>query len=192
MNYGIYKNVRDSSWQCLLDAGITELPVSVVKIAEHFDVKLVKNSHRNWLTPCQSGISIMTEDGTWIICYDDNDSMERIRFTIAHELGHILLGHPLREGFVHTRTIAKERPQVESEADMFAARILAPACVLWALDLHTAEEIANVCKISYAAAQVRVDRMKILYERNKFLASPLEKELFGRFSKFIEENKNRR
>lgn len=190
MNYGVYKNVRNESWQCLIDAGITELPVSTVKIADHFGVKIIKNSKFNWLEPTQSGISMqIISTNKWIICYNDTEPSRRSRFTIAHELGHILLGHPLREGEQHTRVFVKERPQIESEADMFAARILAPACVLWGLDLHTPEEIANACDISITAAQFRAERMKELYRRQKFLTHPLEKQLFERFSDYIEKNR---
>ena len=192
MNYGIYKNVRNSAWQCLIDAGVSELPVSVVKLADHYDVAVVKNRGRNWLSPGQSGVSIRTEDGTWIVCYDERESIERIRFTICHELGHILLGHPLKLGQIqHTRTIDKERPEIESEADMFAARILAPACVIWALDLHTPEEISELCQISHEAAEIRAKRMELLYSRNMFLSHPLERQVYAQFKNFIEEKKAR-
>lgn len=189
MNYGVYQNVRNAAWQCLLDAGITELPVSVTQIAQYFDVTIVKNSVHGWLNPSQSGISYQSESGEWLIVYDDSDSTGRKRFDIAHELGHILLGHPLREGEQHTRVFNKDRPEVEREADMFAARILSPACVLWALNLHTPEEIAECCQISYTAAQVRADRMKILYARQKFLTSPIERQVFEAFKPWIEEQK---
>lgn len=191
MNYGVYQNVRDAAWHCLLDAGITELPVSVTKIAQHFEVNIIKNSVHPWLEPSQSGISFQAEDGTWVVVYDDSDAIGRKRFTIAHELGHILLGHPLREGEQHTRVFIKERPQVETEADMFAARILSPDCVLWALDLHTAEEIMERCQISYTAAQIRAERMKILYARQMFLTSPIERKVFEAFKPWIDEQKYR-
>lgn len=192
MNYGIYKNVRNSAWQCLIDAAVSELPVSVVKLADHYDVAVVKNRGRNWLSPGQSGVSIRTEDGTWIICYDERESIERIRFTICHELGHILLGHPLKPGLLqHTRTIDKERPEIESEADMFAARILAPACVLWGLECYEPEDIMRVCDISKEAAQYRSERMKVLRDRGKFLASPLERQVFEAFKPWIEQQKSR-
>lgn len=189
MNYGIYKNVRNASWQCLIDIGADSLPVPVLKMAHYFNVNVVKNSSHHLLMPSQNGISFVDEAGKWVIVYDDKDSLGRKRFTIAHEMGHILLGHPLRNGFQHTRTFDKQRPQVESEADMFAARVLAPACVLWGLDLHTPEDIAAVCNISFAAAQVRAKRMDELYKRQKFLISPLEKQLFERFSDYIENNR---
>lgn len=72
---------------------------------------------------------------------------------------------------------------------MFAARVLAPACVLWGLGLHTPEEIASACNISFSAAQVRAKRMDELYRRQKFLTSPLEKQLFERFFDYIENNR---
>ncbi len=191
MNYGVYKNVRNNAWQCLLDVGITELPVSVVKIADFFDIKIVKNSKYNWLKPKQIGISRLTSNGRWIICYEDTEPSYRSRFTIAHELGHILLGHQLKDGEDHTRTFDKDRPQIESEADMFAARILAPACVIWALDLHTPEEISELCQISHEAAEIRAKRMELLYSRNMFLSHPLERQVYAQFKNFIEEKKAR-
>ena len=187
MNYGVYQNVRNAAWQCLLDAEITELPVSVTKIAQHFDVTIVKNSVHGWLNPSQSGISYQSESGEWLIVYDDSDSTGRKQFTIAHELGHILLGHPLREGEQHTRVFSKDRPEIETEADAFVARILSPACVLWALGLHTPEEIAERCQISYTAAKYRAERMKILYARQKFLTSPIERQVFQAFKPWIEQ-----
>ncbi len=167
------------------------MPVPVVKIARHFEVNIVKNSVHNWLKPSQSGISFVTESGEWVIVYDDSDSIGRRRFTVAHELGHILLGHPLREDTPYTRTFSKIRPRIESEADMFAARVLSPACVLWALDMHAPWDIAELCKVSYTAAQARADRMKILYDRKKFLKSPLERQVYDAFRPWIEEYKSR-
>ena len=190
MNYGVYQNVRNAAWRCLLDAGITELPVSVTKIAKHFDIRVIKNSVHDMLKPEQSGISFQTESGEWLIVYDDTASIGRKRFTIAHELGHILLGHPLREGEQHTRVFNKDRPEVEKEADMFAARILSPACVLWALELYEPAEIMCICDISAEAAGYRAERMNVLRNRGKFLTSPLERQVFENFKPWIERQKN--
>lgn len=73
---------------------------------------------------------------------------------------------------------------------MFASRLLAPACVLWALDARTPEEIASLCKISHQAAAFRAERMELLYRRGKFLASPLERKVYEQFSKFIDIQKH--
>lgn len=89
----------------------------------------------------------------------------------------------------YARTFDTSRPTIEQEADVFAARLLAPACVLWGLDIHTAREISELCDISLTAAQVRAERMEILYSRNKFLTSPLEKKVYSNFQSYIQQKR---
>ena len=125
------------------------------------------------LRPKESGCCFINKQGKWIIVYDDSETPDRIRFTIAHELGHILLGHELEAGFGHFRRIAEGKPITETQADEFAARLLAPACVLWALGVSSTEDIAALCGISHKAAAIRSKRMKVLNERNMFLSHPL-------------------
>ena len=92
INYGKYKYVRNASWQVLLDYNVRQLPVKITDIAKQADIKVVKNSDCHLLKDNQIGLSILI-DSKWYIVFDDNMSSERARFTIAHELGHIFLGH---------------------------------------------------------------------------------------------------
>ena len=92
--YGIYKNSRNAAWQCLIDFKITSLPVKLSDIAKQCNISIFKNSNVNILEDNQSGISFL-QNGKFYIIYNDNDSVQRNRFTIAHELGHIFLGHLL-------------------------------------------------------------------------------------------------
>lgn len=189
MIYGLYKNARNASWQCLIDYKIDKLPINVVGIAKQANIKIIKNIDVGELQPSESGASILDGDGKqWYIIYDSENTIQRCRFTIAHELGHIFLGHELKKGY-HARTFNIDKPNVEYEADVFASRLLSPACVLWGLNLHSAEEIAKVCNISLSSAKIRAERMKILYERNKFLTSQLERQVYNNFEKFINNNR---
>lgn len=183
--YGAYQNIRDSAWQVLLDYNIHSLPVNVTKIAHSSGITVFKNSDVNELKDDEVGVSILTDD-KWYIVYDDTVSNERARFTIAHELGHILLGHPLKLGY-HARTIDISKPETERQADMFAIRLLAPACVIWGLGLHTPEEIKQAFNISHSAAKARASRMEVLYKRNKFLSSKLEQQVYQNFKEYISE-----
>lgn len=185
--YGAYKNVRDSAWQVLLDYDVRSVPVNVVNIACSSGISIVKNSEVNELRSSEVGASILDGD-KWYIVYDDTVSKERIRFTIAHELGHIFLGHPLKLGY-HARTIDIDKPETERQADMFAIRLLVPACVVWGLNLHTPEEIQEVFHISHAAAKARASRMEVLYERDKFLLSSLERRVYENFKDYISANR---
>ena len=55
--------------------------------------------------------------------------------------------------------------------------------------IRTAREIASVCDISITAAKIREARMAVLYERNKFLTSPLEQKVYKNFETFVEKYK---
>lgn len=186
--YGLYKKARNAAWQALIDNKISSLPVDVVKIANDNGISILKNSEANELRDGEVGVSLYDGD-EWFVIYDDTvKSIGRKRFTIAHELGHIFLGHPLIAGY-HKRSVDLNIPSTENEANIFASRLLAPACVLWGLNLHTAEEIAAACNISMSAATNRAERMEELYRRNKFLTSPLEKEVYNQFRDFIEKSR---
>ena len=189
MNYGKYKNARDASWLCIIDYNLCRLPIKVADIAKQAGIMVLKYSEldKNRLSDGESGATFF-EDDTIYIVYRDTESKERCRFTIAHELGHIFLGHKLI-GDKISRKFDLSKPEIEQEADIFASRLLAPACVLWGLNLHTAKEIAAVCNISMPAAQARAERMKVLYKRNKFLTSPLERQVYKQFKEFIEKYK---
>ena len=96
-----------------------------------------------------------------------------------HEIGHIVFGHA--DGITNDVD--------EYTVERFAIDVLAPACVLWGLDLHSAEDIARVCNISITAARIRAKRMEVLYDRNMFLSHPLERQVFNQFKDFINRNK---
>lgn len=185
--YGVYKKARNASWQALIDNKVDSLPVDIVQIVQNNGIKLLKNSQANELRSGEAGISIF--DGKqWFIVYDDTLPIGRKRFTVAHEIGHIVLGHPLIAGF-HARTMGGELSQTESEANIFASRFLAPACVLWGLNVHTAADISRICVISKEAAEIRAKRMEKLYKRNMFLTSPLERQVYQQFKVFIDKHK---
>ena len=62
------------------------------------------------------------------------------------------------------------------------------ACVLWGLDVHTAQDISEICKVDAELAKDRATRMKALYDRGKFLTNPLEKDVYDTFKPFIQSN----
>lgn len=177
MDYGIYKNARNASWQCLIDCCVTELPVKPVQIAKNYGVICKENS--TFLASGTSGEILRTPTGAVVILVHPGQSNQRKRYTVLHELGHYLLCHLDRE------------PQQGDEyaAERFAAGVLMPACVLWGLGIQTAQEIARICDVSQEAAQHRSERMQILRKRNKFLTCPLEQQVYQQFKKFIDENK---
>lgn len=179
VNYKRYKVSRDLAWQILLREHVCALPVSVSELARGMGIRIMYYKSDNE----DDGYSTLDE-GEPMIFINSAAANNRKRFTAAHELGHILLGHVGKYALVNREPSASDNP-IEQEANVFASRILAPACVLWALDVHSAEQISKLCNISMTAAQYRMDRMNILYKRGKFLTSPLERMVYEQFQPFI-------
>lgn len=182
MRYAIYKNVRNASWKVLIYCHVHKIPIDVISICNMYNVKVIDNTSVKLLKSGESG-RIFRVNGKIYIIVNDNQSIQRQRFSIMHELGHYLLGHlgdtPL------SRDYDSIRPEEEQAADKFAADVLMPACVLWALNIHTAEEIVDLCNVSMQAAQIRAQRMDELYKRNMFLSHPLERQVFWQFKPFL-------
>lgn len=183
MNYKDYKNSRDLAWRVLINENIRELPVMVGRLCKQMGVRVV------YFTPetDSDGFSTIV-DGQAQIFVSDRCSRERQRFTVAHELGHILLGHVGEYELVNREPSRGDNP-IEQAANVFASRLLAPACVLWALDARTPEQIAGLCQIGRQSAAFRAERMEVLYQRNKFLSSPLERQVYQQFRDFIDRSK---
>lgn len=184
MNYRNYKKSRDIAWQVLLQEGVAQLPVNVVALCRGMGIRV------QYYTPTDTNDGYSTVFlGVPRIFVSDACSQERQRFTIAHELGHILLGHVGNAKLVNREPCPGDNP-IEQEANVFASRLLAPACVLWALDIRTPEEIAALCRISHQAAAFRAERMRLLYARNRFLTSPMEQKVYAQFADFIRRKKD--
>ena len=198
MQYENYKQARDLSWEVLIAHNVRELPVKIVPICRGYGIRV--RSYQDSSDVLRGlGLLHMTDrtDGfltyiyaTPVIFYDQRCVPGRQRFTIAHELGHYLLGHvqPGQVTAINREPAPGDSPQ-ERQANQFAARVLAPACVLWGLDLHSADEIAAACGISRAAAAFRAERMQELYRRGKFLTAPQERRVYRQFENFISQGR---
>lgn len=103
----------------------------------------------------------------YVICVDNamkSDFYQRYRFTLAHELGHILLGH-LDTGRMLSRKNSNELwiyEKAEKDANKFAAELLMPKDkVLEQIetndDINTIEDLAFKFDVSRAAMSIRLE-----------------------------------
>lgn len=185
--YGKYRQSRNASWETLIEFGVNSLPIMPLDICRQAGIKVYKNSDVRLLTGTQIGLSFY-HNGCFRIIIDDRQIVTRRRFTIAHELGHIVLGHVLVDT-PQGRTFDSSKSETERQANVFASRLLAPACILWGINAQTAEQIASICNISYEAAIIRSERMEVLRKRGKFLTSPLERQVYQQFESYIKNNR---
>lgn len=183
MNYQSYKTARDESLSFLIKHQIIELPVNLTPILNSMNIVVRKDYN---LPLNERGYSVFEDNAFQIVVPDCN--IKQKRYTIMHEIGHIVMEH------------IQNNPKYEYEAERFAIGVLAPACVLWGLKIHSAEEISELCNISITAARLRAQRMELLYKREQeflktrghscFLQSPLEQQVYRQFKNFIDNNKN--
>lgn len=191
MLYGRYKSIRDSAWQCLADFEISKLPVDTKMLARKAGIVVLRNSMHHSLKNNELARSLF--DGkTWIVVYDDSQEKDMVRFLIAHELGHIFLGHAITNEKYSQYKEFQKKPRLEVQADMFAMRLLCPACVLHSLNATDTDEISRLCNVPTKIAAYRHERMRVLNTRNKFLTSPLEQQVYKQFESFISDMKSQR
>jgi Zn-dependent peptidase ImmA (M78 family) len=115
---------------------VRQFPVEVTELALQYSKQLCPSAP---ITEIQSkdirgfeGVLVRHRTGTkWLLAYNDAiPSQGRIRFTVAHELGHYLLHRAQRDSFECTLKdmydwAAAER-KMETEADVFASYLLMP------------------------------------------------------------------
>lgn len=194
MNYRNYKNARDAAWKTLIECRISSLPVRPSEICRHYrwvladyiagkrSIDLLGLSELKQKT---DGFCTVTENHTYIF-YDSSLPVGRQRFTVAHEIGHLVLGHVgLGMATIENREPTGTEREEERQANQFAARLLAPACVLHEIGATQPDEIQSLCGLSKQAAAFRSERMKELERRGRYYTSELERQVARQFESYI-------
>lgn len=175
-----YFEIRNLAWELLIECGINELPIDLDKIAKKKNWRIV--SETEYGEPIKNEIELRRitahDEELFFIVYKNTDNKQRLRFGIAHEMGHILLEH-----------LGLTESELEKEAHMFAARVLMPVILLEKLKIRSPEEISKLCDVSLQSATHRYKRLQELKHRRKFLTSPLEKQVLDQFTNYITKKK---
>lgn len=151
-----YDEIRAAVADLIEDWGISKYPFSIWSLLRKMGIKLVPYS----ALPEDLRLAIEADypDAFTLhpldynpvrttICYNDARSRERIRFTLAHELGHLVLIHPDTGDDVY-----------EHEADIFANYLLAPAPLVLEHSRIDYEVISHDFAVSYSCARSARDR----------------------------------
>ena len=191
-DYAQYQNARDAAWRALLDLPEKKLPVDVEALAKKLGVEihpfpgkeqaLLHNLvNRAADGPCVS----LRIRRAWHIFLRANafDESHR-RFAVAHELGHLLLGHETETLVPGVRCFAARestgdvledtQEMDDYYADIFAIRLLAPAFALHEMHIDSSGGIMRLCGLPPHAAALRAERMELLNERDAFYTHILE------------------
>lgn len=192
LEYELYKLARNMAWKVLRDCKITVLPLDLMKIIKFYDFRIIPYSKSDYVKSLnaeiqnEDGFSRMVEGQKAIYFNDNVKSKERIRFTVAHELGHCVMNHNLAN--IKYRNYEIDNPDdsiEEMQANVFARDILMPAIVLHYTNCCTYADIMRLCSVSEASAKIRAERMGVLKKRNKFGLNYLERQVHNQFKDFI-------
>ncbi len=142
------------------------LPVDIRGLAESCGARVIDDPLLD-----VSGV-VAIEGGEPVIKVNTNESELRQRFTIAHELGHMMLRH-LTKDKTEFRDPSKNYTMAnfdrrERDANRFAAAILMPGeavrAVILEMDDADVDSLASVFKVSKAAMSIKLKSMGILPE----------------------------
>ena len=162
-----YPKAKEKARELMEIFDISELPVDLEGILQTLDVTVrpfstlseeVTRVFRE--ESCDAVVSWVPDLKKYLIIYDNDKMRERIRFTLAHELGHILLDHVPKSGVL--KRIHGRRDPIEVEANTFAAELLRSEYLLKILDASNQADIETLCDISPSAALIAEGKVSSL------------------------------
>lgn len=115
MSYKNYQNARDAAWRILLDCNVERLPANVNDICRKLKIRVLSYEDGNRMIERANLVeTAQRTDGmtfymrkTPVILFNEKMTLPRAKFTVAHEIGHIILGHVKPGDF----TTANREPQ---------------------------------------------------------------------------------
>ncbi len=133
--------------QVYTDCSIRSFPIDCIEILEHYKAKVYPYSVLD--DPLRNYCFSYSEDALNYkgkVCFNDKMPKSRIRFSLMHELGHIILRHG-----------EEPTPDQEKEADFFASHILAPRMAIHYSRCKNENDVAKLFQLSQEAARYAFD-----------------------------------
>jgi len=185
LQYKDYADARDAAWRALIEAGIRYLPVNLRQITDFYGIKLRSYSDMEGVFDRKSltgdGFTVIINNVRMILYNDLVNSIGRRRFTVAHEIGHNILGHKIAGLLARS----EERNEEERQANQFARDLLMPAIVLYRIGVMDWSTISQICGVSTKAAKIMANEFIVLLYLNDWGKSPMERAIERQFCRYI-------
>ncbi len=178
--YSRYEEIKKIITDILVDYGINTLPIDVFLLAKRMSIIALKYSEFiaderiKIISSSNDGMSLYSYSlKSYFILYNDNMDINRIRFTIAHEIGHIALGHE------------ESNDETESEADYFARHLLVPMSIIIFNEITDYMSITIMFEVSKTVAGNVISHVAKRIDSGHEKLEDYEIELLKHFRQFI-------
>ena len=159
--------VRQLAWKILKEYSL-KVPIDLNYLLKKLNIDF----ERAHLPSRVDGMALPVKFARGLIIVNDGRLKTRERFTIAHEIGHILRHYPRMKQrswmFFLDEKNPTSLPLYEREANIFATELLMPRQeVIQAFHNYTqnAEELANMFQVSKQAMKIRLEEIKLIEMR---------------------------
>jgi hypothetical protein len=154
------ETIRHEAERMLKAAGATGAPVSLRDVVSHLNLSLVERRRE----PFGSEAALVARGDGHAIELRGSSGERRLRFTIAHEIGHFLL-HPERAISERGGATNQATARLEREADQFAAELLMPEYLVRQAVLDDgadARRLADRFDVSAQAMSLRLHHLGLI------------------------------
>lgn len=191
-----YSFAKQKADEFLVRIGANALPFNPLKHLMKMDVNVFtyqEIAKKKGLTVHEVCTLLQSTDGATLykesinkysVAFNANTCRGRINWTLAHELGHIVLQH---FKLLESGNITDEIKEIlDKEADAFAGEILSPVIVLFFKKHFNAQAIMDACGISYTAACIKANYLSKI-PRYYFGRNSTEHKLLTQFG-YVNDN----
>lgn len=148
-------------------------PIDLHNLAEYFGARihyaLLPGNFDGWVGELNPDFSKDFTTTRYLILVNSRRLKVRQHYTIAHEIGHIVLKHPEQKSkllYKHSNITAEDDYKFEREADIFASELLIPTSHLSKLvRLGKPLSIKKLCafyQVSRQAMEIKLEEIKRL------------------------------
>ena len=163
------ETIRHEAERMLKAAGVTGAPISLRDVVNHLNLSLVERRRE----PFGSEAALVARGDGHAIELRGSSGERRLRFTIAHEIGHFLL-HPGRAMSERGGATNQSTARLEREADQFAAELLMPEHLVRQAVLDDGADVRRLADrfdVSTKAMSLRLRHLGLV-ERHRGIARP--------------------
>ncbi len=163
---------RKKARELLCGSGVKILPVDPIGIIKcnGWGLKTVgelvqetKLRYTDIINGWDGEVRFWPEGNKYCIVYNERAYEDRIPYNLAHEIGHIMLGHS-KELYLLRKTgidlTDEQYKWFEDEAEAFASELLMPTPVLVELGIVKSHDIRRFCGVSKSAATTKSNFLK--------------------------------